>query len=651
MVFIKGWLGKHRADHDIAQQQVREVTEQVEEPDDTIPIASSSTQIDEPTPLQNQSINFDHESWPTRLIFVGDTDFDIVRLVYTNTFSNSPGRYAALSYCWRNNETLCLRESNIINYENFINVGPKSRTVLDAIHVTRKLGIRYLWIDALCIIQDCEDDKRRELPRMHEIYSKADIVIASAASWDASESFFVEQNPWAMTPCLLGSRGTVENRAATKFQFGAIYALPSEKYARNASDHVKYSRLQTRAWVFQEERLARRIVWFGNSQVHLHCRDCNETIHQVMLPNALARKTESAPNTVHPDIALFIYRLLGRSAMSSSHVQRALSLITRWTRRPITESSVRPTAEGYPGLTVENFEDTWWQQVFHYSTRNLTKSEEKLPAINGFARQLHKATHTYILDSDEADISFQSEYFAGHWNRENLCMSLLWYVQGGKTGRPKARAPSWSWAAVDGAVANNSLLGDSSSASCRIQIGSIESTSVHLSGYLNTAKWDKIDNRKSFYIGHGNSDVDPIMYKEHLQWFDPLSEVATAGPEAFGLMTEGGEHLGILIPDAEDNELTLGEPIYCLGIFVQPTDEDGKEDFNTPWVTRGLALKKVGDESEWIFRRIGYIELENDLGGLSFPQLGNGLRVRRYPAPDLDKYGFFNVSKSEIVIQ
>jgi len=62
-------------------------------------------------------------------------------------------------------------------------------------------------------------------------------------------------------------------------------------------------------------------------------------------------------------------------------------------------------------------------------------------------------------------------------------------------------------------------------------------------------------------------------------------------------------------------------------------------------------LKKVGDESEWIFRRIGYIELENDLGGLSFPQLGNGLRVRRYPAPDLDKYGFFNVSKSEIVIQ
>jgi hypothetical protein len=86
----------------------------------------------------------------------------------------------------------------------------------------------------------------------------------------------------------------------------------------------------------------------------------------------------------------------------------------------------------------------WQGIVSHYSNRELTNADDKLSALSGLARLISEALPTKPED-----------YLAGHW-RENLPSSLLWYVSEARTpNRPHAyRAPSWSWASVNGQIKN-----------------------------------------------------------------------------------------------------------------------------------------------------------------------------------------------------
>lgn len=61
------------------------------------------------------------------------------------------------------------------------------QTYQDAIQVTDALGLRYLWIDALCIIQECQDDWAKESQNMGNIYKNSHVTIAPIATkscWD-----------------------------------------------------------------------------------------------------------------------------------------------------------------------------------------------------------------------------------------------------------------------------------------------------------------------------------------------------------------------------------------------------------------------------------------------------------------------------------
>jgi hypothetical protein len=72
---------------------------------------------------------------------------------------------------------------------------PISQSVNDAIQVTRKLGLRYLWVDAICIIQDDVIDKSRELKFMEQIYTTATLTICASNSPSAEAGFVSPQPP------------------------------------------------------------------------------------------------------------------------------------------------------------------------------------------------------------------------------------------------------------------------------------------------------------------------------------------------------------------------------------------------------------------------------------------------------------------------
>jgi Heterokaryon incompatibility protein (HET) len=134
---------------------------------------------------------------PARVIDVGDNADAGPRIYECQKGEHQP--YAALSYCWGEKERLVLSTSNI--YEWCLHGLPYPslpRTIRDAIVITRKLGLRFVWIDALCIIQDSDLDKSREIERMGAIYQTAHVTIVAASAKDCDDGILCQTIPTDM---------------------------------------------------------------------------------------------------------------------------------------------------------------------------------------------------------------------------------------------------------------------------------------------------------------------------------------------------------------------------------------------------------------------------------------------------------------------
>jgi Heterokaryon incompatibility protein (HET) len=101
-------------------------------------------------------------------------------------------RYFALSHCWGKalDGPSITTENTLASHTTGIFIANLSITFQDSILITRNLGARYLWIDALCIIQDSKPDWENEAAKMGAIYSRALLTISVDLSSDASGGCF-----------------------------------------------------------------------------------------------------------------------------------------------------------------------------------------------------------------------------------------------------------------------------------------------------------------------------------------------------------------------------------------------------------------------------------------------------------------------------
>lgn len=122
----------------------------------------------------------------------------------------------------------------------------------DAVTVTRKLHIRYLWIDSLCIIQDDNEDWERESSRMASIYQNAHVTIAATAAENSQEGFLYPRIPALSVRFFHASRISESDSNENILYFGIAYVR------LNTSEQVsiKYAPLNQRAWVLQEDWLS-----------------------------------------------------------------------------------------------------------------------------------------------------------------------------------------------------------------------------------------------------------------------------------------------------------------------------------------------------------------------------------------------------------
>jgi hypothetical protein len=502
----------------------------------------------------------------------------------------------------------------------------------DAINITLKLGISYLWVDSLCIIQDDPEDKETEMPRMSVVYSNAEFVVAAAAAWDGSERFLVRQNPLQLNPCLVGVRGHITGLTGNAGNsFGGIYAVPPREFADPILGALDKSRFSSRGWIFQEELLAQRVVYFGDEQVILRCNLCQTWTKQADWDATPSWSSKPFPDLLKPDIFGTFFGLLWHKTINF-HVstwKEMRSIETKevpfdWWIMAFVDRSQGDRSPGTATFTgifdalnrsPETFhKDIWWNLVEAYSQRFLTDPLDKLRAMQGLALRAERDLKRRGLQT--------TKYVKGHWMGDDFTPSLLWYISDAKALRPaEDRAPSWSWASVDGRVKNTSLSADPSPGTTGVTL--LEDPwqgegALCLRGRLRSATWRAVPPGQSrYYVGHRQLERKVILNSTDVAMFDPVTTDPTSGPETFLLCDLQGRDVGYFVPDAEDvipQDCTVASCdvgpyiIQCLRVVVHPPSQAEKENFFMPWATRGLVLVKVLEDEE-IYKRVGFFEL------------------------------------------
>ncbi|KAJ0132697.1 hypothetical protein HZ326_24229 [Fusarium oxysporum f. sp. albedinis] len=198
---------------------------------------------------------------PTRLIDVGlagDTRWP--RLVLSSELKSQGNiGYTTLSHRWSSSHVVKLVSSNINSFRQCIPSESLSNTFLDAIRVTRAVGIRYLWIDSLCIIQDSFIDWQAESAEMGNVYRNCIYNFAATGGSDNGGGLFQERNAHWVTP----------NKV--HIQYRGHHHIYSASLCDLWGKWVSRSTLNRRGWVFQERLLSPRTLHFA-SQLFWECR-------------------------------------------------------------------------------------------------------------------------------------------------------------------------------------------------------------------------------------------------------------------------------------------------------------------------------------------------------------------------------------------
>ena len=289
--------------------------------------------------------------------------------------------YAALSHCWGKTERLKLLLSNFSQLCSSIDIRGLPTSYQEAIRICRRLEIRYIWIDSLCIIQDSKEDWQRESLTMKDVYGNSIMTIAASAAAESSESSFAFRNVALLQPLLIQTEWDGQ---------GQQNFCISDRDMHDSQ--ITASPLQQRAWVLQESAIARRTLHLTKSQLWWDC-------HQFAACEAYPRGL--------PDFLL--------TADQKS----------KFSGLPPTPDSIRRR---------------WSKLVEDYSARHLTVLTDKMTAFAAIAQDFQELLPTDV-------------YLAGLW-RSHLPLLLSWNSRiGGPCHRPEEyRAPSWSWASVEGQV-------------------------------------------------------------------------------------------------------------------------------------------------------------------------------------------------------
>lgn len=202
---------------------------------------------------------------PTRLIDVGTGDQPILKLVESASGTLLSSSYIALSHRWgeikphKPFSTLPVdktgAERDLAHFKQAIPEDQLPATFKDAVTCTRKLSVRYLWIDSLCILQGEDGDFNEEAKKMEDVYSGSTCVIAASRANSQRDGF-------------LKPRPQCDYVMFQRHGEKPFYVCET---IDNFSKDIIEGSLNKRGWVLQERALARRTIYFAENQTYFEC--------------------------------------------------------------------------------------------------------------------------------------------------------------------------------------------------------------------------------------------------------------------------------------------------------------------------------------------------------------------------------------------
>lgn len=196
---------------------------------------------------------------PARVVDVGSNDGATTVHIYES--GDEVAAYIALSHCWGGDIASRTQKGNLEKSCEGLDISNLARNFQDAIDLTRQFGVRYLWIDALCIVQDDEEDWLREAAHMFEIYNKALFVISASHSPHSETGLFFQRYA-----CV------TRNHSLSPAGFEDLQTIHSvtcdESFEENAP-------INQRCWTLQERIAAVAVLHIGLDGLFWECRTCN----------------------------------------------------------------------------------------------------------------------------------------------------------------------------------------------------------------------------------------------------------------------------------------------------------------------------------------------------------------------------------------
>ncbi len=306
--------------------------------------------------------------------------------------------YACLSHCWgpspRRPESTVLKTKRTTLEKFKVEIPWKelTPTFRDAISICRRLNIDYLWVDSLCILQDSVDDWSQSATEVGSIYENALITIAATKSKEGCEGCY--------------STPDGQYRARLVPETGGIYVRrkPPSFPVHDLSLDMGNFPLLDRMWVYQEMHLSTRVLHFCAEEVIWSCRTM--------------RRSES-----------------GISDEKATNDFEHSSDLHGWD--PSWKSLERQSNCNEDADT----RNLWYQIVAEYTRLHISFPSDILPALAALTQRMY-----HLRSHDDV-------YMAGLW-RNTLILDMMWRAPFSQIfGRPKKwRAPTWSWASVQGQV-------------------------------------------------------------------------------------------------------------------------------------------------------------------------------------------------------
>ena len=308
-------------------------------------------------------------------------------------------RYMTLSHRWGlpGSAKIKLTHDHIQSFCDNIDFSALPPSFQDTIHIVHSLGVQYLWIDALCIIQDFNEDWLREAATMSEVYGNSYLNIAALDAPAPKTGFFFERRIQVPEDVI-----EVEVSWTGDLTAGRYFCHGMNLYETS----LDASALSQRAWFVQERQLAPRILHFTRDHIFWEC----DGFHAI----------DSLPQGIDAGV----------------------NLKTLW---PLLPTEPLPDSSA-----VELLYDYWAALVKRYSTGDLTYVSDKLIAISALAKTMMRRIQAH---------GKEDTYLAGLW-KSDLKRGLLWSVlpsrpfhnDYGVRIQSATPSPSWSWTSLHGAT-------------------------------------------------------------------------------------------------------------------------------------------------------------------------------------------------------